>query len=200
MISFGIPKGRLEEESISYLQKKGFKVQKEGRLLKYEDTQKNITFYFLRAKDVLTYLEKGALDVGIIGLDLYEEFLPEVYIPLRLPIGYCRLSLAYPEGKEEIFQKRILRIATKFPHLTKKYLLQKDYLVEIIPLHGSIEMAPQLGIADAIVDLVSTGRTLKENHLKEKEVLLYSQAICILNPVSYVMKKRAIYNLIDILS
>ena len=143
----------------------------------------------IRPSDVPTYVEYGAADVGVVGKDMLLEQDRDVYEPLDLKFGRCRLAIAAKKGhkvRERLSAK--LRVATKYPNVTERYYNQKGIPVEIIKLYGSIELAPVVELADRIVDLVSTGRTLKANDLEEVEVIAESTARLIVNRASLKMK------------
>ncbi len=157
-----------------------------------------IGILFVRSTDVIPYVEFGGADGGIVGLDQIEEQNREVISPLDLNIGYCRLVVARPaEDRAEGGEKRTLRIATKYPRLAETHFLQRGIPVSILKLYGSLELAPRTGLADWIVDLVATGRTLRENRLEIEEEILPSTARLIVNPSAWAIKNEAIRTLIE---
>lgn len=184
-----LPSGRMLQESLSFLQtNKRITLQlPESRELTFYDAERKYQFYLVRNKDVPLFVLHSGADAGICGRDLLLENEYDFFHLFELPFGYCRLSLAIPEDMEErdFWRKNNIRVATKYPNLTKEFFFRKGLNVEIIPLHGSIEIAPKLQIADCIVDLVSTGKTLKDNQLKEIDVLATSQAMLIVNRGSF---------------
>lgn len=195
-----LPKGRMSEETLEYLYSKSItSIDRfpESRKLIFRDEEKDLEFLLIRSKDVGTYVEQGAADLGVIGHDLLQEHSFDVCVLSSLPFGDCHLSVAYPEGQTEWKQQKNIRVATKYPHLTSKYFFNRGFNTEIIELYGSIEIAPLTGISDVIVDLVSTGGTLRANHLTEEEQILYSTARLIVNRSSSVFKRRSILDLID---
>lgn len=154
----------------------------------------------VRSTDVIAYVEHGGADIGIVGRDQIEEQNRGMIEPLDLKIGFCRLVVAQPEGTwGERTEKRLLRIATKYPRLTEMYFLSKGVPVSILKLYGSLELAPQTGLADQIVDLVATGRTLKENRLVIVDEILPSTARMIVNRASWPLRNREIQHLMDAL-
>ncbi len=160
-----------------------------SRRLIIECPEKDLTFMIIRPSDVPTYVEYGAADVGVVGKDMLLEQNLDVYEPMDLKFGRCRLSVAAKKGhkvRERLSAK--LRVATKYPNITERYYNQKGIPVEIIKLYGSIELAPIVDLADRIVDLVSTGRTLKAHDLEEVEVIAESTARLIVNRASLKMK------------
>jgi ATP phosphoribosyltransferase len=122
-----------------------------------------------------------------------------VYIPAALPFGECRLSVAYPKGKADWQKQREIRVATKYPRLATEYFFSRGFNIRTIELYGSIEIAPLTGLSDVIVDLVSTGATLKANNLVEEEVILTSSARVIMNPSAFAMQRPRLMQFIDTL-
>jgi len=155
---------------------------------------------FIRAIDVPTYVEHGAADIGIVGKDvLLEQDHRDLYEPLDLKFGFCRIVIAEAKGKEKRPVSKgwtKIRIATKYPRITERYFSQKGIPVEIIKLYGSIELAPLAGLAEQIVDLSSSGRTLRENHLVEVEEITGSTARLVVNRASLKIKYHGIGELI----
>lgn len=183
----------MSDESLEYFVSKGLcSLSKtgEGRELILRDEKSEIDFYLIRSKDVGAYVEQGAADLGIMGLDLLLEHQFDVYIPAALPFGECRLSVAYPKGQTDWYKKRDLRVATKYPRLATEYFFRRGFNIRIIELYGSIEIAPLTGLSDVIVDLVSTGATLKANNLVEEEIIMTSTARLILNPSALALRRE----------
>ncbi|MDQ6989124.1 MAG: ATP phosphoribosyltransferase [Mariprofundaceae bacterium] len=209
VLTIALSKGRILEQTLPLLAFAG--------LLPQEDVQKTrklmvdgpddwagskIRFLIIRAADVCTYVEKGAADLGISGRDLLMELRPHVYEPLDLKIGKCRLSICAP--KETIEAERSkpavggrIRIATKYDYLTEQYYQQQGIQADIIHLYGSMELAPLVGLADRIVDVVETGNTLKANGLQEEVKLFDISSRLIANPASFVTKKRQVQAVIE---
>lgn len=201
-VRIALPKGRLSEETLEFLHSRGLTSLKsfpEDRKLIVKDEQTNIEYLLIRSQDVGTYVEQGAADMGVIGFDIISENNYDVYVPLAFDFGYCRLSVAYPENKTEWKSKKNIRVASKYPHLTDRYFFEQGYNIQIIKLYGSIEIAPLTGISDVIVDLVSTGKTLKANNLTEDGTMLESTACLVVNPASYVFKRKRILSMINTL-
>lgn len=183
-----LTKGRLEKQFLAFLESLNYDIQplkEKGRKLQVETEH----FYAVFAKgvDVATYVEHGIADIGIVGEDILLEFEPDVYDLLPLPFGKCRLAVAGEQKAENKFAKQ--RIATKFPNITTKYFRERGKSVDIVKLEGSVELAPLLGLADDIVDIVETGNTLRENGLVVKEEMLSISARCIANRNSLKLKK-----------
>lgn len=178
-LSFALPKGRLAEETLALLIKNGITkenvVDFSSRKLIFEDTENNISFMLVRNTDVPAYVEYGAADFGVVGLDVLKESSANVYEFADLGFGACRMCVAAPKGTDAHYNHN-MRIATKYPNITKEAFAAKGIFVEIIKLYGSIEIAPLTGLCDYIVDLVQTGATLKGNGLVELEVLMNSSA------------------------
>lgn len=192
---FVLPKGRLLKGSLEVLRRAGIE-------LKLPDNRellvKNGKYELLLARsfDVPVYVEHG-IDVGIAGSDVVEERESDVLIPLELPFGKCRLSLAMPaESLTKIEDMEGFRIATKYPNIARKFFERRGVDVEVIKLHGSIELAPKIGIADAIVDIVETGNTLRANGLVEVEKIMDVSALLLINRVSQKVKFEEVNRLV----
>lgn len=184
-LTIAISKGRLEKEMNKIFEriKMGDWIEKDSRKLVFEDPANQLKYIFVKPVDVVTYVEKGVADLGIVGKDVILEQEGEVYELLDLQLGKCSFAVAsFPEKRQFRLQKNI-RIATKYPNITKKYFEKED--IEIIPLNGSVELAPLIGLSDVIVDLVETGNTLKANGLVVLEEMMQISAKVICNKVSY---------------
>ncbi len=157
-------------------------------------------FLVIRAADVCTFVERGAADIGVVGRDLLLEAQPDVHQPLDLGIGRCRLCVAAPESHADPLQLSpgsVLRVATKYDHLAADYFLGRGVQAEIIHLYGSMELAPLVGMADCIVDLVETGGTLRANGLREVATLFEISSRLIVNPASHALRKDEIQPIIE---
>ncbi len=202
-LRIALPKGRMSDDSVEYFYRHGitsFSKFSVDRELIIADKEKGLEFLLIRSKDVGAYVEQGAADIGVLGHDVLAEHNFEVLTPVALPFGACRLSIAYPNGKTDWQNKRNIRVATKYPKLTSRYFFERGFNITIVELYGSIEIAPLTGISDVIVDLVSTGNTLKANGLSEEESILDSTARLIVNPVSWVFRRAEISKMIDTLT
>ncbi|WP_148883631.1 ATP phosphoribosyltransferase [Thermococcus aciditolerans] len=192
---FVLPKGRLLQGSLEVLRRAGIELRPpaERRLI---ERVGNYEVLLARAFDVPVYVEYG-IDVGISGSDVVEERGSDVLIPLELPFGKCRLSLAMPAGKvvgpEEMDG---YRIATKYPKITRRFFESLNVEVDVLKLHGSIELAPKIGIADAIVDIVETGNTLRANGLVEVEKIMDVSALLLVNRIAQKTKFEEINELV----
>ncbi|WP_078594402.1 ATP phosphoribosyltransferase [Evansella clarkii] len=194
IITVAMPKGRIFEEAVSLLRQANYPLPPEfedSRKLIIEVPEAGMRFILAKPMDVPTYVEYGVADVGVAGKDVLLEEKRDVYEVLDLKISECYMAVAgLPEydPKADIAPK----IATKYPNLASDYFREQGEQVEIIKLNGSIELAPIIGLADRIVDIVSTGRTLKENGLVELETMMPITSRFIVNPVSYRTKSAAI--------
>ena len=199
MITVALSKGKLLEPAVALFKKAGYagkSLSADSRRLIIEIPEKSVTLMIVRPSDVPTYVEYGAADVGVVGKDMLLEQNLDVYEPIDLKFGRCRLSVAARKGHE--VRERMsakLRVATKYPNITERHYNQKGIPVEIIKLYGSIELAPVVDLADRIVDLVSTGRTLKAHDLEEVEVIAESTARLIVNRASLKLKHDEIAEL-----
>lgn len=182
-------KGRLSERSIEILKQAGLEIENGDERRLYANVKRqDLAVMFLRAQDIVKFVHKGAVDVGITGYDLVLESGLDVVVPYRLNFGRCRLSVAVPESMTAKRPEDLpddLVVATSFPNLTKQYFEKLGKKVEITSIAGAAEIAPILGVADIIVDLVSSGSTLKMNHLRELAVIAESQAVVIANRKAY---------------
>jgi ATP phosphoribosyltransferase len=201
-IKIGLPKGRMLEESIAVLKKNGFDFSSalnKSRKLRFATPDGNAEAIVIRAVDLLTYVEYGAVDIGIIGYDLVKEQNRDVITALAFDFGRCRLSVAGAKGSGVMGKPDLsgIRVATKYPHLASEYFKKKGFQVDVIKLYGAIELAPLFGISDLIVDLVSTGETLKTNGLEELEVIMQSSARLVVNKASMRTKQEGINKIIS---
>ena len=198
-LTIAIAKGRLQNEAIDLFALAGLSVSSEAlasRRLAAEDQSGQCRFIFVKPADVLVYVEHGIADCGIVGRDILLESEADVLQPLTLRIGACRMVVAAP-ANVILNTYGMLRVATKYPRVAAEHFGSRGQPVEIIELSGSVEVAPLLGLADCIVDLVETGRTLKENGLRIVEVITESTARLVVNRASYQLKAEAIGSLID---
>ncbi|MFQ6058647.1 MAG: ATP phosphoribosyltransferase [Anaerolineae bacterium] len=197
-----LPKGKLLASSLQLLSRAGYwppTVQDDSRRLLFEPPGGELRFILAKPEDVPTYVEYGAADLGIVGRDIVAESGCDVYEPLLLGFGHCRLVVAAPQGMEgePLRLRPSVRVATKYPRLARDFFLSHGLSVEIVALRGSIELAPAVGLADLIVDVVETGRTLRENNLVERRTIMESQACLIVNRASHKLRLREISELIE---
>ena len=201
-----VPRGRIIKECRTLINKTDFApdpllFDDDCRKLTFASSDPNIDFIKVRAFDVCTFVAFGAAQIGIAGDDVVQEFdYSEVYAPLDLNIGHCRLSVAALETllkEEDPTTWSNIRIATKYPNLAKNFFSEKGVQVEAIKLNGSMELAPSLSMCRRIVDLVSTGKTLKDNGLKEVEKIMDVQSKLIVNRSAYKTKTKKIEFIIE---
>ena len=198
MLNIALPKGRLGEKVYNLLKKAGYAcpaIEDPGRKLIFENPETHVRYFWVKPSDVAIYVERGAADLGIAGKDILLEYRPEVYELLDLGLGKCRMAVAGPKTFREK-TGRPLRIATKFPHIAAKYYAGKGRDIDMIKLNGSIEIAPILGLSDVIVDIVETGKTLKENDLEVMEEIVPISARLIANQAAYQFQYEAIRTLV----
>ena len=196
MLSVALPKGRIAEQTLEIFSKIF------GSEFKFEDrklimTKGEFKFLMVRNQDIPTYITEGAADIGVVGLDVLEEHRCDVLRLLDLGLGKCRVCIGIRENQELDYTKPELKIATKMPNITKSYFDQKAIAVKIIKLYGSIELAPIVGLSDAIVDIVETGTTLKENGLTVLEEVCPLSARVVVNQVSMKMENERITKIIS---
>ncbi|NEO14287.1 MULTISPECIES: ATP phosphoribosyltransferase [unclassified Moorena] len=204
MITIALPKGALLKDSIKLLQSVGLDfstfLDSANRQLQIQDPSQTAQALLVRAQDVPVYVEYGQAQLGIVGYDVLREKAPIVATLGDLHFGYCRMSLAVRAAssyRSPLDLPAHGRVASKFVHCAREYFNNLDLPVEIIPLYGSVELGPITGMSEAIVDLVSTGRTLKENGLIEIDILYESTARLIAHPISYRLNTDGINNLIE---
>jgi len=200
-VTVALPKGRLLNPAMELFRKHGLLprgLQDNSRKLLFEHHKHRIRMMIVRAMDVPTYVEYGAADLGIVGKDVLLEQEPDVYEPLDLRFGACRIIVAGPKtaSMTPTWSSAKLKIATKYPRITERYFNEKGLPVEIIRLSGAVELAPLVGLAEQIVDLITTGTTLRENHLEEQAVIAHSTARLIVNRASLKTKAKTIMDLI----
>ncbi|MBT0653343.1 ATP phosphoribosyltransferase [Geomobilimonas luticola] len=202
-ITIAIPKGRILQESVALFKKIGIDCEEllsDTRKLIFENPVQKMRYMIVRATDVPTYVEYGCADLGIVGKDTLLEQDKDLYEPLDLKFGYCRMMVAEPaelSRDDDPAGWTNIRIATKYPNFTEKYFTRKGVQVEIIKLYGSIELAPLVGLSERIVDLVSTGETLKQNGLVEVETIAEITTRLIVNRASMKTKYQRITEIIQ---
>jgi len=205
-IIIAIPRGRIIKELKVILMKTSFAPESEmfddkSRKLTFLSKNKNVNFIKVRAFDACTFVAFGAAQIGIAGEDVIKEFdYSELYAPLELNIGHCRLSVAALKTllkKEDPETWSNIRVATKYPNISKEYFANKGIQVEAIKLNGSMELAPSLNMCRRIVDLVSTGATLKANGLREIDEIMKVQSKLIINRSAFKTNNKKIQKIID---
>lgn len=195
----------MQDESLALFARAGIVVEEEelqSRKLLVRTRDGGYSFVFVKPGDVPTYVEYGVADAGICGRDVLLESHADVHEPLDLQLGRCRIAVA---GKREVLGKdynllATVRVATKYPRIATAYFHDQGVPIEVIPLSGSVELAPLLGLSDRIVDLVETGRTLRENGLEVIDVITESTARLIVNRASFHLKRVQVSDLIRALT
>ncbi len=200
LITVAVPKGRLLEESSALFERAvGVSPRKllEGtRKLAADAPRAGLRFISIRAGDVSSYVEHGAAAVGVVGLDVLREEPRDLYEPLDLGIGRCAVVVARPRNAKPLPKGVAPRVATKYANLAARHFAAKGVPAEIIPLHGSIEVAPSLGLADAIVDITETGETLRANGLVIEEKVLEVSARLVVNRVALKLHAERLRRLV----
>ena len=199
-LTLALPKGRLFRPAVELLRKIGIDgIEEESRSLIWKSEATGLRLLILKPLDIPTYVEYGAADLGIVGKDILLEQEPDVYEPLDLGFGFCRLVVAEPKElreRDDPSKWSWVRVATKYPRLTEQYFSERGIQVEVVKLDGSIELAPLVGLAERIIDLVQSGETLRANGLVEVAEIMKSTARLIVNRASLKTKYAAINGLI----
>jgi ATP phosphoribosyltransferase len=193
-VNIALPKGRLGKTVYDMLASAGYEcpeLLEENRRLVFENASAGVRYFWVKPSDVSVYVERGAADMGVAGSDILREYTPEVYELLDLGVGVCRMAVAAPRGFE-YRPSRPLRVATKFPNIASRYYAGQGRDIDIIKLNGSVEIAPLLGLSDVIVDIVETGKTLRENGLEAFETIMPISARLISNKASFQFKNEEI--------
>ena len=198
MLNIALPKGRLGEKVYAMFERAGFEcpsIRESNRKLIFESIENGVRYFWVKPSDIAIYVERGAADIGVAGKDILLEYNPDVYELLDLNIGKCRMAVA---AKEDFHDdpRRTLRVATKFSNIAKTYYASLDRDIDIIHLNGSIEIAPILDLSDVIVDIVETGKTLKENKLEVFETIVPISARLIANKSSFKFKNEQIEKIV----
>ncbi len=203
MITLALSKGRIFDDSLPLLKAAGIEVledPEQSRKLIIGTSRPDVRVVLVRATDVPTYVEHGGADLGVAGLDVLLEHGGGLYRPLDLRIARCRMSVAARADFDyaaAVKQGSRIRVATKYTHAAREFFATKGVHVDLIKLYGSMELAPLTGLADAIVDLVSTGSTLKANQLVEVEKIMDISSRLVVNPASLKLKREPLRALID---
>ena len=201
-ITIALAKGRLAELSIDLFESIGLdchEIKEKSRKLIFTDEKNKIKFVMVKASDVPTYVEYGAADIGIVGKDTLMEEGRNLYEMINLKFGACKIVVAGPQKlKDGLNQLNHKRIATKYPNIAKDYFQnKKGQTIEVIKLNGSVELAPLVGLSDVIVDIVESGRTLKENGLVIIEEICEVSARFIVNRISMKIEKARILDMVQ---
>ena len=200
-LTLALPKGRLLDPALDVLRELGVNgIDADSRKLIFRDAGRDLEVLLLKPADIPAYVTYGAADLGIVGKDILLEQAPDVYEPLDLGFGFCRLVVAEPRAlweRDDPAKWSWVRVATKYPRLTEEYFSARGIQVEIVRLDGSIELAPLVGLAERIVDLVQSGETLRANGLVEVAEITRSTARVIVNRASMKTEHAAVTRLID---
>ncbi len=199
VVKIALGKGRLEEFTVEIFQKIGIEfpeLEKGSRKLIFDDASGNFRIVLVKATDVATYVENGAADIGVIGKDTLMESEADVFEVLDLGFGKCKFAVA-GLSVQPINPNQKLKVASKYPNVAKAFYEKKGISVETIKLNGSVELAPLIGLSDVIVDIVETGRTLKENGLAIIEDICDISARLIVNKASFKTKTETIHPLLN---
>lgn len=204
MLTIALPKGALLDDTIRLFQGAGLDFSrfqdKSNRQLQITEPTNRARGLLVRAQDVPVYVEYGQAQLGVVGYDVLREKRPKVAHLADLRVGGCRLSVAVKADspyRSALDLPPHCRVASKFVNCAREYFQSLDLPVEIVPLYGSVELGPITGMSEAIVDLVSTGRTLKENNLVELEVLYESTARLVAHPLSYRLNPEGLQDIVD---
>ena len=196
-LTFAVPKGRLLDDALPVMERAGVVPEagfhdKANRALCFATTREDLRLIRVRAFDVATFVAHGAAQIGIVGSDVIEEFdYSDLYAPVDLDIGHCHLAVAQAVGDDAAMQTAShVRVATKYPNITRRFYESQGVQAECVKLNGAMELAPSLGLARRIVDLVSTGTTLKQNGLVETSVILEISARLIVNRTALKTDRR----------
>ncbi len=201
VITFALAKGRLAEQAFTLLENLGIdcsEPRNPGRQLVLWDKKNNIRFILVKPSDVPTYVDHGVADFGVVGKDTLLEAGRPLYEVLDLTFGKCRLCIAgYADQKNQQATRATFRVATKYPNVARAYYDAKGQTIEIIELHGSIELGPVIGLSDVILDIVESGSTLRANGLSVLEEVAECSARLVVNRVSMKTKRDRIRQIID---
>ncbi len=201
-LTFALAKGRLAKKSLALFEQIGIEMTEmkdpDTRKLIFVNEELKIKMFLAKASDVPTYVEYGAADIGVVGKDTLLEEGRKLYEVLDLGFGKCNMCVCGPkEAAEYLKHQQLIRVASKYPNIAKDYFYNKKHqTVEIIKLHGSVELAPIVGLSEVIVDIVETGTTLRENGLQVLEVICPLSARVVVNQVSMKMENERIMKLI----
>ena len=202
MLNIALPKGRLGEKVYRMFEESGYGcpgILEDSRRLVFENKECGVRYFWVKPSDVTVYVERGAADIGVAGKDILKENRADVYELLDLNVGRCRMCVAAKRDFREN-PDVTLRVATKFSNVARDYYTSIGREIDIIPLNGSIELAPVLGMSDVIVDIVETGTTLRENGLEVKQTIMPISARLIANKSAFEFKRTEILKLQESLS
>ena len=201
-VRIALTKGRIEDKAVSLLEKIGYDVSElrnKGRRLILNIPNENIEVVLAKAADVITYVEHGVCDLGVVGEDTIMEHGGKFYEIADLQFGKCKFALAVKKGTDFFAGYGVKTVATKYPHVTRNYFERMGIDVDIVKIEGSVELAPLVGLADGIVDIVETGTTLKENGLEVCRDVAPISARLIVNTVSLKLKQERILEIVGLI-
>ena len=199
MLNIALPKGRMGKKIYELFEQVGYEcpsIKDNNRKLVFYNEQTGVKYFWVKPSDVAIYVERGAADIGVVGKDVLMEQAADIYELLDLHMGVCQVAVAAKTGYVEN-PAYPLRVATKYPNIARRYYNQLNRQIEIIKLNGSIELAALIGLSDVIVDIVETGKTLKENKLTVTETITDSSARLIVNKAAYKFKEAQINELLS---
>ncbi len=201
-LRIALSKGRIGKEAYKLFSDLGLgdSIDPKSRKLVFKDDINKIKYIYVKTADVITYVENGVADLGVVGKDIILESDSDVYEIYDLGFGKCKFAIAGAKDAETDRKSEIIKVATKYPKIAKEYFLKKGQRIQTIKLNGSVELAPLVGLSDVIVDLVETGDTLRANGLKVIEEMFEISARLICNRISYRFKHNRINNIIQLLS
>ena len=200
VITFALAKGRLAEQAFELLEQLGIdcsEPRNPGRQLVLWDKKENVRFILVKPSDVPTYVDHGVADIGVVGKDTLLESGRPLYEVLDLTFGKCRLCIAGYAEQHQSATRATFRVATKYPNVARSYYDAKGQTIEIIELHGSVELGPVIGLSDVILDIVESGSTLRANGLTVLETVCECSARLVVNRVSMKTKRERIREIID---
>ena len=200
-LRIALTKGRLEKDTVGLLEKFGYdctSIKEKGRKLILPITDGNLEVVLAKANDVITYVEHGVCDMGVVGKDTIMEMQGKCFELVDLGFGRCKFALATKKGFDFYAGYNVKTIATKYPNITRRFFESKGMDVDIVKIEGSVELAPLLELADGIVDIVETGTTLKENGLEVIEEVCPISARLIVNMVSMKLRQKEIESFVEL--
>ena len=203
MLNIALTKGRLEKQTVELLRQVGYGVdvlENKGRQLVFQDSKKACSYFLVKSNDCITYVSRGVADVGVVGKDTILESNNDFYEVMDLGLGKCKFIVASLPEKNPYTKVGHVVIGTKYPKVAKSYFTKKGIDVEIVKIDGSVELGPILGLCDAIVDIMETGSTLKENGLIVYDEIVDISARVIVNKASFKLKREEIKSLLNDLS
>ena len=200
MLNIALTKGRLEKQTVELLRQVGYGVdvlENKGRQLVFQDSKKACSYFLVKSNDCITYVSRGVADVGVVGKDTILESNNDFYEVMDLGLGKCKFIVASLPEKNPYTKVGHVVIGTKYPKVAKSYFTKKGIDVEIVKIDGSVELGPILGLCDAIVDIMETGSTLKENGLIVFDEIVDISARVIVNKASFKLKREEIKSLLN---